>query len=204
MQAPHIALLHTRSFPDEVFSEFVRFVTAENLQLQVEARDEDGRYAAVEWLIPTAVIAYIGRAYFESFLKEMGKDHYSLLKAGLKMLYAKLIRPEAPEVTLLSTKGKICADQPYSLTFSILAEAEAGTRFKLLLQRAASQLEYEKTISSFLEFLEAYHAGILDPKTLEMLKDTRIVGGTLLLAFNPATGQIEPIDPLAGKAKRDA
>lgn len=199
MSSPQIAILHTESIPAEVFTEFVRIVSADKLNLHVEAREEGGLYAGLEWLIPTAVIVYLGKSYFDGFLKEMGKDHYNLLKDGLKTLRERLLGSSAPEITTASTPGKATKDQPYSLVYSILAQGEAGLRFKLLLQRGVSEREYEEILDSFLAFLDAYHAQSLERETVEKLRTSRVVGGTILLAFNQETNVIEFLDPIPKK-----
>lgn len=204
MSSPQIAVIHSKSIPAEVFVEFVRTVSAEKLNLHVESREEGGPYAGLEWLIPTAVIVYLGKSYFDGFLKEMGKDHYNLLKAGLKTLREKLLGPAAPEMTVISTAGKTTKNQPYSLVYSILAEADADLRFKLLLQRGVSEREYEEILDAFLAFLAAYHAQALEPETVEKLKTSRVVGRTLLLAFNQETKVIEPLDPIPRRPQNEA
>ena len=201
---PSIAVAYTNRIPADTFAEFRRLVDANGLGLQVEEREEDGPYASLEWLIPTAVIVFIGKAYFESFLKEMGKDHYSLLKAGLKSLHSRLLGPQAPKVVVISTKGKASPEQPYSLLYSLLAEGEGGIRFKLLLQRSATQEEYEETVNAFLAFLDAYHAGALEPSVVSELQNTRVHGKTLLLAFNPSLNRVQPVDPLSNKGANGA
>ena len=195
MQVPDVAILHTSRFPREVFADFERLVASPRLQLAFDEREEDGPYASVEWLIPTAVIAYIGKSYFDGFLKEAGKDHYAVLKSGLKSLYSKLVGPEAPKVTVVSTQGKTKDPQIYSLVFSLLAEAGPKARIKLLIRNGASSAEYEDTIRTFLEFVSAHHEGTLDPHVLQAVDGVRVVGETLLVAYNPSTGQIEPVDP---------
>lgn len=197
MHAPHIAIIHTARFPRAMFAEFERLVTTPQLRLCIEEREEVGPFAAIEWLIPTAVILYIGKSYFDGFLKEMGKDHYSMLKSGLKTIYSKLLGADAPKVTAIATQGKLSESQPYSLIYSFLAEAGPNTRFKLLLQNGASQSEYEHTVASFLKFVSSHHAGTLDKQTLDALANTRAVGGTLLLAYNPTSRRIEPINPFS-------
>ena len=196
---PTIAISYLNRLPPQTFSEFERLVDAPGLGLQIEEREEGGPYAGIEWLLPTAVIIFIGKAYFESFLKEMGKDHYEMLKAGLKSLHSKLLGPNAPEVTVLATAGKKSPNQPYSLLYSMLAEGEVGLRFKLLLQRSASREEYEATVNAFLAFLESYHAGSLEPAVVAEIEGTRVIGKTLLLAFNPVLNRVQPIDPLASE-----
>ena len=196
MPAPHIAVVHTANFPRAMFSEFERLVSHPNLDLQIEERESEGPYAGIEWLIPTAVVLYIGKSYFDGFLKEMGKDHYSLLKSGLKTIYTRLIGSEAPKVTVIATQGKARESQPYSLIYSLMAEAGPNSRFKLLLQSGASQSEYNDTVASFLDFVSSYHAGTLDSHSIESLSNTRAFGGTKLLAYNPKARRIEPVDPM--------
>lgn len=201
---PAIAVSYTSRIPAGTFAEFKRLVAADGLDLQFEQRKEDGPFAALEWLIPTAAMVFISKAYFDGFLKEMGKDHYALLKAGLKLLYVKLLGPEAPNITVVSAGGKTRPDQPYSLLYSILAEACSGYRFKLLLRRSASQQEYEATIEAFLGFVEAYHEGTLDSVSVAEIAGTRVVGRTILLAYDPAAKRICVVDPLPGRSTDEA
>ena len=111
-----------------------------------------------------------------------------------------MLGPQAPEVTLISTAGKVKADQPYSLFYSIVAEWEGGQQIKLLLARNSSEEEYEASVSAFLSLVERIHTNTLDTATLDALKTARMVGRTLLVAYNPATEKVETIDPLP---KRD-
>ncbi len=204
MSPPHIAIVHSNTIPEEVFAEFTRIVSADKLNLKVESCEEGGPYAGLEWLIPTAVIVYLGKSYFDGFLKEMGKDHYNLLKAGLKTLRENLLGSAAPQMTVISTAGKATKGQPYSLVYSILAERDAGLRFKLLLQRGVSDREYEEILDAFLAFLVAYHSHTLECETVEKLKTAKAIGGTLLLAFNQETKAIEPLDPIPARPSNDA
>ncbi len=61
-------------------------MSAPGLDLVVESRPSNGPLAGLEWLIPTGVILFLAQGYFNGFLNEMGKDHYEVLKAGLKAL----------------------------------------------------------------------------------------------------------------------
>ena len=146
--------------------------------------------------MPSVVIIFIGKAYFDGFLKEMGKDHYALLKEGIKGLRAKLFRPGAPEYTVIGSKGKVRADHPYSLTLSMLPEGQEGISFKLLLPHSGDQAKCEAAVESFLEFLAAYHTGRLDATAIAELEAIRIVGRTVLLAYEPDLKRLQPVDPL--------
>ncbi len=199
MKLPQVVLSYTHSISEEIFADFLRLVSPAGLDIQVESREADGPYAGLEWLMPTAVIIFIGKSYFDSFFSEMGKDHYSMLKAGLKSLRAKLFGSKTPKVVKLGTQGKLAVNQSYSFVFSIIAEAEPGLRFKLLLQSEPSEEEYEEIINAFFNFLAEYHSGNLAIATVDMLQKCRVVGGTLLISFNLTSKAIEAIDPVPVK-----
>ena len=196
MKVPPIAIFYTNSIPEETFSDFLRLVSPTGLDVQVKSRPSDGIYAGLEWLMPTAVIIFIGKPYFDSFFSEMGKDHYSMLKAGLKALRTKFFGSKAPKFIKVGTQGKLTVSQFYSFVFSIVAEAEPGLRFKLLLQSEASEDEYEEIINAFFNFLAEYHSGNLAIATVDMLQKGRVVGDILLISYNLKSKAIEAIDPI--------
>jgi hypothetical protein len=202
--SPAIGLSYTTRISPDIFAEFERLVATEGLGLHVEQRDEDGPFAAFEWLVPTAVVLFIFKAYFDGFLKEMGKDHYAVLKAGLKSLYSRLLGPSTPKIVIVSAGGKTSTAQPYSLVFSIFAEADEGARFKLLLPRSPSESEYEATVDAFLAFLEAYYDGSLAPEIVAELESMTIVGRTILLVYNPELQRVQPIDPVPSQHPKGA
>jgi hypothetical protein len=193
---PAIALSYTRPVTEDTFAEFRALLGASGVPVEVEERDADSPYAGIEWLIPTAVIVFLGKAYFDGFLKEAGKDHYAALKQGLKSLYSRLVGPNAPKVAVLSTAGKTRPSQTYSLAFSLLAEADDGLRFKLLIQEGASEAQYQATVTAFIAFLDAFHQRRLSAAVVDELRKARVVGKTLLLAYNHEQGRVVPIDPV--------
>lgn len=195
MNQPHLAIIHIDSIPSDAFTEFCSTVQAEGLMLSVNAREDGVAFAAIEWLIPTAVIAYISKSYFDGFLKEMGKDHYALLKLGLLKFRTKLFGETAPEVLLVGSKGKISNEQPYSLAFSILAEAGPRLTFKLLIQKDVSEQEFVATIELFLDLLATFHTSGND----DYGQTRNAVGGTLLLAYNRETKALEILDPIQSR-----
>jgi hypothetical protein len=195
MQTPHIAVMYTDEVPSEVISEFREQVEAEHLALAINQRPSGGVYAIPEWFYPTALAVFIGQAYFTAFLGEMGKDHYNLLKAGLKKLWQKAVGPSAPQVYVFGSKGKVSKNQPYSLYFAIHAEAGNGFSFKLLIQKGLSEDQYTKLVEGFLLFLEDHYRGNLSQEFVEKSKSIQVVGKIILLAYNFDSKAIEQVDP---------
>ncbi len=200
MTSPQLAIVYVETLPASTFDDFLRVVDHEKLALEVESRPEFGPMAGVEWLLPTAVFVYLGKSYFDGFLKEMGKDHYALLKTGLKGLYSALLGPASPKVQVIGTAGKISKDRPYSLLYSVIAEADAGLKFKLLLPQSCTEAEYEATLAAFLGFLDQFYGSTLDEATIARISSVKPMSGTILVRHNPETGLIEPVDPM----QRDA
>lgn len=191
---PHLGLIYTEEVPAAVFDDFVETVSAPGLDLVLESREPNGPFAGMEWLIPTGVMLFIAQGYFNGFLGEMGKDHYAALKAGIKGLRDRF---SVVRVTVVGTPGKASADQPYSLFYSIYFEDPAGRRFKFLVPNGeAGDPDAERAMDAFGDFLEAVYGGGLDSGQREVLARAPAYGGTVLLAFNPATGRIEPIHPV--------
>lgn len=191
---PHLGLIYTEDVPEAVFDDFVAAVSAPGLDLVLESREPDGPFAGMEWLIPTGVMLFLAQGYFNGFLGEMGKDHYAALKTGIKGLRDRF---STVRVTLIGTPGKASADQPYSLFYSIYFEDPAGRRFKFLVPNGeAGDPEAERAMDAFGAFLEAAYDGALEPDHADEMARAQAFGGTVLVAFNPATGRIESIHPV--------
>ena len=192
--APQLGLIYTENVPPALFEDFIEAVSAPGLDLVLESRPPDGPFAGLEWLIPTGVMLFIGQGYFNGFLNEMGKDHYAVLKIALKSLRDRFSRVR---VTLVGTPGKASDDQPYSLFYSIYFEDPAGRRFKFLVPNGeAGDPAVERAMDAFGDFLPAACSGELNRDQADMLTRAPAFGGTVLLAFNPEMGWIEPIHPV--------
>lgn len=191
MQKPHVGIVHLNRIDSAIFDDFKSEVELPELDLRIQGREEAGPFASLEWFIPTAIFAFIGKAYFEEFLKEMGKDHYKLLKSSLTELTQKTIRQPRLEPVLMNTSGEIGQDNPYSMAYSILAEGKDGYSFKLLIPKYSPDIDYESIVLRFMEFISDYHSiGELSAAS-EQIRKSCSPRGTILVRFNLDTGAIE-------------
>lgn len=201
---PHLAISYTDDISTEVIDAVVDDLALPGLLVQKMPRPAGGAYAALEWLIPTIVSAYVTKSYFDGFLKEAGKDHYQLLKRGLKKLAAKFTGPDAERVTLISTRGKLDGSGPsYSRLYSVVGELNDGIVVKLLVPIEAGGDEVDCAVDAFLDFLWAVHSGTLGADAVNGLKDAKPVGKTLLVTFDSYSGGLRVVDPVP-KRVRDA
>jgi hypothetical protein len=199
---PDLAIFHENSIPGDLFEEFRSVTETREKNIQIVSIEPLGPMAAIEWLMPTFIIGFIASSYFGGFLQEMGKEHYLLVKQQFKKLYPKVAGPDAPEVKLIGTQGKIRTDQPYSLYFSLIGEGPNSVQIKLLLKREVSQIEYENTIDKFLDLLSNLNCGSIDENTAQRFNGVLRAGRTILVVYDESTNSIVPIDPRTGELIR--
>ncbi|WP_114192107.1 hypothetical protein [Edaphovirga cremea] len=192
MNKPDVGVIFEESLPSEFFEDFESNVKAEGLNLVVESRKPLGLMACPEWFILPVVVAFIGKSYFDGFLKEMGKDHYQSMKESFSNLTNKVMCNPRIEPTLFGSQGKIITHNPFSLAFSILAEAENGYTFKLLIPKSISGDNYGLIANRFMEFLSDYHLGL---KTLESIgcvfEGQRPPSNIIFVHYNSCSDSIE-------------
>jgi len=199
---PHIAILHVNTVPSAGFEEFRRATSAPGLDVQIVELDPPGPMAGVEWLMPTLVIGFVASSYFGGFFQEAGKDHYLLVKEQFKKLYAQVAGPDAPEIKLIGSAGKVKPVQPYSLYFSLVGQGPNDVSVKLLLKKPLSQLEYDQSVEASLDFLRNLNTDSLDAEAKRRFQSVTPMGRTLLVVFDETTKEVVPINPRNGELVR--
>jgi hypothetical protein len=195
MKSPDIAVIYDESLPSENFEEFQKELADQRLNIAIESKPLGTVYASLEWFIPTAITVFIGKSYFDGFLKEAGKDHYQALKNKLAKLTKKeMSKPRIEPIIMSSQEGKVSKNNPYSMAFSIYAEANDGNTFKLLIPKPADTNDYTEIIHKFLEFLNDFHSGIKNEQSIGFDMDTKPPSRTIFVHMNPETKIIEWLD----------
>ncbi len=193
--SPDIIVVYSENLSGELFDNFKKNVSSNKLSLVVEAQpDEDALYACPEWFLPTVVAAYIGKSYFDGFLKEMGKDHFLLLKKSLSKLAKELMAKRNIEPTLVATEGKLNKKNPFSTAFSIYAETTNGYKFKLLVPKSSTSDDYSKIVDCFCSFLNNYYSGQVTLKNIGFNADVKPPSGYVFVHMNPRKESIEWLD----------
>jgi hypothetical protein len=72
-----VGVSYQEDVPSRVISDFLDALKTAGLTVDTKKRSI-GVFMTMEWAIPTLVIAYLAKPYFDGFLSEAGKDHYDL------------------------------------------------------------------------------------------------------------------------------
>ena len=182
----HITLIHDCNIESELFSSFASEIKNDNLRVLVKGDThplQDGM-ACYEWLIPPLVLAYIAKSYFDGFLKEAGKDHYTALKNMISKVGEDVLVKQRIEPRLYATEGKLNPDNPYSIAFSIISEAHDGKKFRLLVPKYFDGVNYSEIVNEFMDFTYQHHFDT---------DDYEISNGFILLHYNFPTKKIESV-----------
>ncbi|WP_201314362.1 hypothetical protein [Dyella sp. EPa41] len=203
----HIIVVHIDELSSEPAEQFTESIAQDGLEVQRISQPAPGPYAGLQWLLPTAVVLYLGKSYFDGFLKEAGKDHYNLLKKATVKLTKEYIGPAAKKVFVVFSEGKIRPGDPeYSLTYSVVGELgeRVGQRVtaKLLLEPHLSNDESAAAIAVFLDFLKSFHDGALDADFVSGLKEAPMMGGKLLVHFNQEDRKLEVVNPIPRESSK--
>ena len=193
---PTLAVVYQSGMPTDSFEEFANFLTGNSLRVHVEARDHQGPYAGIMWTMMTMGAVFIASNYFGGILKELGKDHYLVLKEALAKLTQKTMEMPRIEPTLLGTPGKTGENDPFSMGFSIWAELPNNRSAKLLIPKVAERDDYAKLTDAFLDFVKRCHErgeGVL----VEIGFDPSRRSNPITVAYNKTTGAIEYANPFA-------
>ncbi len=195
-----IALCYFSEFvSDDIVDEFVAIVSTSGLSLTVEREEEVPIQAGLEWLAPTALIVFLAKPYFESFLSEMGKDHYNLLKKALKAVANRLLGRSRPKIRLIQSKGKAKSSGEYSLAFSIYVEISEKLNLKLLFPTELQEEGVHEIIKAYSNFIEALYVGQIDETLMHKLTRGRVIGKTMLVTYDLEAKELSPVDPIPQK-----
>lgn len=165
---PHIAIEFPDYFPENFDGFIIDGIENELLDLRVE-RKEPIAWAASEWIIPGIVAVYILKPYFESFLKEAGKEHYLLLKNKLNSILAKTKNMNINTITAKETTEKIDNSNTQSKAISIFIQTKNGIVIKLLYDNTLDLETWQKSTIDFLNLIEDHYENAKDNPLTEYL-----------------------------------
>jgi len=187
-----LALLHRSDVPPQLFDELAALSAEGAFDLDLQPY-EPTPFAGVEWYLPTFVVLYLAKGYFDGFLNEMGADHYKALKDALMKLRARL---DLVKVTVFATEGKATADDTYSRAYSMVIPA-GDHSFKFLLRNDLSEQEQERELDLITAFVDSCHTDTVSDRLVEQLQNTRVMSRTVLLACDFEANEVVVVDALA-------
>ncbi|MEM9734831.1 MAG: hypothetical protein AAF903_15325 [Pseudomonadota bacterium] len=167
-----LAISYIEDFPPELIEMIESEIGSTGQSIALHRR-ENTPYASMEWAIPTALIIYITKPYFEAFLGEAGKDHYNALKKGVMRAFRHLFG-EKPELRV----------ECRSLLFSIQARTWNDKTIKCIFPEGVSALQYQVMIEQLHELLVEDYSKKANSGLSAMLDSVEPFGGQSYIEFS--------------------
>lgn len=138
--------------PPDVTNELVTTLRKEGLRVEEEEREQE-IFAALEWLVPTAIIVFIAKEYVGTLLKEAAKDHYPRIKKSLSKLVSRT-SGEKSEVKLsyvASSPKKVVGKTPSVL--SVIAQLHGDRIVKFVFEHDLPEVKHERAVDRMFDLL---------------------------------------------------
>lgn len=195
-----IALLYLDTIPAEFFDGFRKLADEKKLDLLEEPR-ENVPYAALEWVIPTAVAVYVGMKFIDAFFKRAADDVadsvYPRFKSALHKIAKRVLIDERSRFNLFSSSPKKVVN-PHSLLFSVLSETRCNRGLKFIFDRVLSDAECEECINQVFVLLQQHYENEDNTDALSVGIDATVDARSrvVYVLFNSSTDCWEVIDPM--------
>ncbi|MEQ6342916.1 MAG: hypothetical protein M3A44_15050 [Gammaproteobacteria bacterium] len=191
-----VSLLIDKDASEEQFTAFLGDLSRDHIDTTVVRRPPEGPFAALDWLIPTGIILFIAKPYFETILKKMAEDHYAILKSATGKLWKKFFGPKPEIERAVHGRGGVVKESPFSRSFSITAQSVHGTKITLLFPRDVTSEDFVLAIEKFELLMLQHHAsGGADPlSSLLESRELPPMDWQQLIYLNPKSKRLELID----------
>lgn len=111
--------------------------------------------AVIDWTAVTIAVAWIGDKYFGAMISDIGKSHFSQVKAALAKIFAGALGPRATVHRVLTrADGKVIEERVFSGSFSVAHRSREGWRAKLLFPLEVTEADYQRACAEFLRLLD--------------------------------------------------
>lgn len=166
----HLGFVYPKGFPQEIIDEEISEVKSEKLYFEI-GRQENEVYAAMEWVVPTLFATYILKPYFESFIKEAGKDHYEMLKSFCKKQLARGKTMDSHLISADQSNLKISKNYTQSHSVSITFQSKTGRQVKLLFDNNLELKDWENALEEFSKYIIEHYSNFPNDQFTDKIKD---------------------------------
>ena len=183
MPAPHLLISRQEDIHEALLEEFVATLNALFIPFETEQRERTV-HASLEYYIPTALVVFLAKPFFDGFLKKAGEDAYAAFKRAFAALVSKASSIAIRVVR--SAPAKIADVSPYSRVISIYAHTASGIRLKFLLPATTTEAEALIVLDSLLSLLQDHYSSP-GTDTLSVILSTSKTRFLRVLHYDAAT-----------------
>ncbi len=171
----HIGIEIPESMPNFISANEIESLKTIGLDIEIKRKPTPGPMNMFEWLIPTTIVAYILKPYFEGFLNEAGKDNYLALKKWINNIVDKARQIKVHTIYSSMLVDKKSKKYSQSKSVSLFLPTKDGKVIKLLFDNDLSKDDWDNAIDQLLDFtienFEKYPNDILSKNIAQLGTD---------------------------------
>jgi hypothetical protein len=195
-----LGLSYQEDIPEEYFADFIAAVRETGTDLQTEAR-EPVPYAALEWLVPTAIAIYIGKPFVDAIVNRAADDFgdavYPKVKSAIQNFLKRVfVRQPLPIKIIATAEHKV--QHVEAMVFSIHAPAVGGKQFKFIFSERLNEEDCVIYIDALFAQLAEHHSSDTNDVLTEQiaqLENQRF--RVICVLYNPTLCIWSVVDPMA-------
>lgn len=156
--------------------------------------------AALEWIVPTAIMVLIGQKFFGTILQEAGKDLYAELKRRVGVLVQRACGRERVFDPKMVAAGGETFD-PYA-NVSVVVETLTGKRVVFPFRLNLESRDYDESVAELFRLAEGHFVVGHEDELVELLKTVEHEPGhTVFMRFDAVDRAWRPIDTMVEARK---
>ncbi len=199
MKDSHLILIHDERVPSDFLEELCLDIETKPLKFRRKSLSPRGPQSSLDPLVLTAITLFLLKPYFDSFMKEAGRDHYITLKKTLKKLWGRFFSKDKDfHCVMITSSGEV--KLKHSLVFSIYVEIDNERKVKFLIREGCSKDEFTAGLDAFFDLIESYHLGV--PYEGIDLDSEKNFWGNILIEFDPEMNSLRVLDPTSLSRKK--
>ena len=169
-----IVICQPKDLPSIFIDELEKKLDKPDFKIKIIKTENPGPYAAIEWAIPTLIIAYLLKPFFETFLQEAGKDFYKLTKSELKKFILSVRKIKAKYIASSESPDKISRNYDQSITISLKAKIHEKLNITVLFNKNIPDEEADEILEAMFEILSLLYVECQKVDQNEINKNQRI------------------------------
>lgn len=174
MQKEAIVICQPKDLPSTFIDELEKKLDKPDFKIKIIKTENPGLYAAMEWAIPTLIIAYLLKPFFETFLQEAGKDFYKLAKSELKKIILSGQEIKAKYIAASQSPDKLSRNYDQSITISLKAKIYEKLDVTVLFNKNIPDEEADEILEAMFEILSLLFVECQKFDSKEINKNQRI------------------------------
>ena len=179
-----LRLLVADNYPEELYNFLEEEFAGSKAAFKIDKRD-NGAMMGIEWALPTAIVAYLLKPFFEAFLQEAGKDAYLKTKEGIKKLVSKNLSVETIKISANSSPQKLSEKYDQSGTISLKLAVHKRLIFTVLFSNEIKPEEFDIMLDGLFKSIEQLYLEIQQKfSEEESVEDERPSRNELFLIAN--------------------